>query len=146
MLVSKEKYNDAISALKEAELEQKLTAEKLSAAQTQIDELLARPVQNTEDLNATIQQLSERNAELVEKHESLSIENTELFAKLEKAESIAAELKQTISTLNTRAADPGAAAVSSTDAVVNPESINDFMKSNRDNPSSCIDRLVEEGF
>ena len=152
MLVSKEKYNDVVAALKEAENDHAKAQKQLS----QIDQANAELEREIEQLRsdalehnalkAEISQFTSLKSELVNKIDTLTASNTELAAKLEVSESVNKEHLETIASLSNRAVDAPAIAVSHSDESGQSESINDFMKANRDDPMACIERLQKEGF
>ena len=146
MLVSKEKYNDAVSALRQAEQDLEQKELENTNLQSQLDKLKDQMTARADDQLSELEALRKENALLkeqaTEKDKQISDLQTECNDSAGKLQSLQADLDK----LSNLPAVPASKAVSQSDAPHVKEDINTFMRNNRADINACMDRLKEDGF
>jgi DNA repair exonuclease SbcCD ATPase subunit len=146
MLVSKEKYNDAVKALRQAEqdLEQKdvENSNLLAEIQNLKEQLKTRADDQLSELEALRKENALLKEQATEKDKQISDLQTECNDSAGKLQTLQADLEK----LSNLPAAPASKAVSQNDAPHVREDINAFMRNNHSDINACMDRLKEEGF
>ena len=167
MLVSKEKYNEVVLALKKAQEDLQTKEHELSALSAELTVVNNDAKQRAHDprpeaggQDAQINDLKKENLQLKDQNEALqtlvSDKEKEVSLLGEQVAKLKADLdsiRQENKNLQTRvdelselpAAKP-AKAIHASDGTVQKSDINTFMQENRHDPTACMQRLKEEGF
>ena len=147
MLVSKEKYKDAIGALHQAEQEANDKQLEIESLKKTIA-ALKQTAESIKDADSAleIETLSGQNKELQEKNTALTLEVEKLNESLEASKATIHQLETTVEKLSNQAAAPPAKVVSESDGQPTWKSLNDFIREHKHDTMACIQRLREEGF
>jgi predicted nucleic acid-binding Zn-ribbon protein len=146
MLVSKEKYNDAVKALRQAEqdMEQKdvENSNLLAEIQNLKEQLNTRAGDQQSELEALKKENTELKQQATEKDKRIHDLETECSDSEQKIQALRADLDK----LSNLPAVAASKAVSQSDAPHIREDINDYMRNNSGDINACMNRLKEEGF
>jgi predicted nucleic acid-binding Zn-ribbon protein len=146
MLVSKEKYNDAVKALRQAEqdMEQKdvENSNLLAEVQNLKEQLNTRAGDQQSELEALRKENALLKEQATEKDKQISDLQTECNDSAGKLQTLQADLDK----LSNLPAVAASKAVSQSDAPHIREDINDYMRNNSGDINACMNRLKEEGF